>query len=131
MDKNKIIEAAYSYLDVPYHHQGRNRAGIDCVGLPIAIARDIGYPLTNDQYAYEQIPNPETLYGGLEENFTRVHKAEPGDILVMRFHIEPQHTAIFTGGNIIHSYEKAGKVVKHRFSNAWQARVLRVYRYGQ
>jgi len=126
---NKIINTARGYLDTPYHHQGRNRAGMDCVGLVIAVANDIGYPMTNVNYAYEQIPNPDVLYHGLDANFKRVVHPEPGDILVMRFDEEPQHTAIYTGSTIIHAYEKAGRVVEHRYSNAWRARTMRAYRY--
>ena len=129
MDKNRIIDKAREYKGTPYVHQRRNVAGLDCIGLIITVGLDLGYQIDHSRYAYEKIPNPNVLYGGLDENFTRVIKYQPGDILVFRFTIEPQHVAIYTGDTIIHAYEKATKVVEHRFSNSWRSRVLRAYRY--
>ena len=128
MDKNSIIEAARKYLDIPYRHQGRCVAGMDCIGLVIAVGRDLGCTL-DDIYAYEKIPDPQTLYEGLDANFTRVLRYQPGDILVLRINREPQHIAIYTGSTMIHSYERAGKVCENRFSEGWRARVLRSYKY--
>ena len=47
----------------------------------------------------------------------------------MRFSGEPQHLAIFTGENIIHSYESVGKVCEHRMADVWAVRIVRVYRF--
>ena len=131
MDKNNIVECAREQLDIPYLHQGRNINGIDCVGLIYRVGLLCGYKIEYPQ-GYEQVPNPEFLYEGLEANLVRVddhRKPSPGGILVIRFGVDPQHLAIFTGSTIIHAYERAGKVVEQNYSDVWKKRTLRAYSY--
>jgi hypothetical protein len=56
-----------------------------------------------------------------------VATARPGDIFVMRFGRESRHLAIRTDCGIVHSYEKAGRVVEHRLSKVWRQRITRAY----
>lgn len=62
----------------------------------------------------------------------RVPKSQmrAGDILLMRFDGEPQHLALYTGENIIHSYETMGKVVEHALTDTWNRRITAVYRFA-
>ena len=39
---DRLVAQARSYLGVPWRHQGRTRAGIDCAGLVVLVARDLG-----------------------------------------------------------------------------------------
>ena len=129
MDKNKIVEIARSYVGVPYLHQGRNRNGLDCIGLVLAVAKDLGMEIDDTPYVYEMVPSPEILYRGCDDHFKREITYSRGDFVLIRFHIDPQHAAIIAGDTMIHSYQKAGQVVEHRLSKQWKARILRTYSY--
>jgi hypothetical protein len=37
-----LLAAARAYLGTPWHHMGRNRRRLDCVGLLLCAARDAG-----------------------------------------------------------------------------------------
>ena len=39
--RQQIIEAARSYRNTPFRTAGRNRRGIDCIGVPLCVARDV------------------------------------------------------------------------------------------
>ena len=39
--RDDIIKAALVYLDAPFVTNGRGKYGIDCIGLPICVARDL------------------------------------------------------------------------------------------
>ncbi|OYW62746.1 MAG: hypothetical protein B7Z31_00300 [Rhodobacterales bacterium 12-65-15] len=56
-------------------------------------------------------------------------KPEAGGLMLMRFGKEPQHLAICAGDTMIHSYGSVGKVVEHRFSDVWRARVVKSYKF--
>lgn len=129
MDKSK---AALKYLGVPYQHQGRSTAGMDCVGLIIAVGRDLGIDMNDQDYPYLKIPDPTVLLSGMMNNF--MHKPgssyEPGDIIVFRIRRNPQHVGIILENNkLIHSYENVGKVVMHDMDQRWVKRIAAVFSY--
>ena len=47
----------------------------------------------------------------------------------MTFEGEPQHVAIVSLPNIIHSYERVGRVVEHGLTEFWRKRIVRIYRF--
>ena len=53
---NEIVECAHTLIDVPFRHQGRGLRGIDCVGVPIYIAKTLGIK-DWDSLAYSPHPN--------------------------------------------------------------------------
>lgn len=126
--RQQIIDAARSYLRVPYHHQGRNRAGIDCAGLIVCVARDVGIEL-QDMGGYPRTPDGKALRSFVEEQGRRVAEYQPGDILLMRFERDPQHLAIVTDRGMIHSYLGAGKVVEHGIDKTWAKRIVAAYAF--
>lgn len=129
--REAIVVAARSYLGVRYHHQGRNRAGIDCAGLIVAVARDVGLSAA-DMTGYARIPDGKALRAHLDSQAKHVpiSSRQPGDILLMQFERGlPQHLAIVTDHGMIHAYAGARKVVEHRIDDMWAARILAVYQY--
>ena len=78
-----IVAEARTWLGVPWRHQGRSRAGVDCAGLVVLVAR-----------ALELADYDSTVYGrraqgqGFVEHFRghmdgiAVTQARPGDVLV-------------------------------------------------
>jgi cell wall-associated NlpC family hydrolase len=54
-----------------------------------------------------------------------------GDVLLLRFDRDPQHLAILTGdGTIIHALQSVGKVVEHRLSPDWRARLVAAWEFS-
>lgn len=119
--------AARKYLDVKFHHQGRQPWALDCLGLCVVAARDIGREF-DDAKGYSKTPDGVTLKSEMDRQLTRVNrKPQPNDILLMRFQKNPQHVAIVTDEGIIHSYEGVGKVVEHGLDERWRKRIVAVY----
>lgn len=127
--RKEIIAAAQSYLGVRYHHQGRSRAGIDCAGLLVCVARDVGISTNGDQMGYSRTPDGKSLKAALDGFGRRVDVFQPGDFLLMRFDSQPQHIAIVTDVGIIHSYLSARRVVEHGLSDDWRARIICAYAF--
>lgn len=125
-----IVAEARQWLGVRWHHQGRNRAGIDCIGLAIEVAHAFGlsrFDITD----YSRQPDPVMMRALLAEHMDAIAVASalPGDLLLMRFERDPQHVAIMTDTGIIHAYAQARKVVEHRLDSQWKARIVGAYRY--
>jgi cell wall-associated NlpC family hydrolase len=127
--RQQIIDAARSYRGCRYHHQGRTRAGIDCAGLLVCVARDVGISTAGDQMGYSRTPDGASLKQALDNFGIRVDAFQPGDFLLMRFDAQPQHIAIVTDVGIIHSYLSARRVVEHGLSDDWRARIVQAYAF--
>lgn len=133
MTAEDIVFAARQCVGTPFRHQGRLIAfGLDCAGVAIHVAREIGAGVI-DVSGYGRTPANGQLEQSLAiqpclERVTLSDRA-PGDLLLMRFAREPQHVAICAGDTIIHAYEAAGLCCEHRLSDVWAARIVSVYRF--
>lgn len=130
MAADEIIAAARAELGTPFVHQGRLPGkALDCAGLAVVVASH--WHAVNEPRAYGRSPHLGLLQQWVEaQDFLEpASKPEAGHLMLMRFSKEPQHLAICAGETIIHSYSIVGKVVEHRFSDVWRARVVRAYRF--
>ncbi len=97
--REQIIEAARSYIDVPYKQQGRSREhGLDCVGLIVMVGHDTGYT-DFDFLEYGSNPDGETMERLLNEHLDRLpsfEDARAGDVVSMDFGDGEQHVGILT-----------------------------------
>lgn len=138
-----IATQARSWLETPFHHQGRTRGvGCDCGGLVGGVAVALGivpadwWQTTFDPIfgGYDSQPSHGTLQRVCESFMVRHHGApDVGDVLLMRFGAEPQHLAIVAdyrhgGLSMVHALAASKKVVEHRLDATWRGRVVRVYR---
>lgn len=137
MTPQEIIAAARDCLGTPFRHQGRLLGeALDCAGVAVHVARSVGHEVI-EVTGYGRTPANGQLQAVLDaqpclrlvDSHPCGAKAQPGDLLLMRFASEPQHVAILAEGSIIHAYEDAGKCVEHRLSAVWAARIVRVYRF--
>jgi cell wall-associated NlpC family hydrolase len=131
MTADEIIEAARAELGTPFVHQGRLPGkALDCAGLAVVVASH--WYTVSEPRAYGRSPHEGLLRIWVEDQHFIEPSAtpEPGGVLLMRFGKEPQHLAICAGDTIIHSYGMVGKVVEHRFSDVWRARVAASYRFA-
>lgn len=129
--RSEIIACARGYLGSPYKHQGRIRAGLDCIGLAIAICRDLELG-DFDFQAYSREPDGVILLAEIEKVCIPVQQYQPGDLLVFRIRKLPSHCGIATqlgdGLGLIHAYQSLERVAEHALSDWWVERIVGAYR---
>jgi len=126
-----IITLARSLVGVPFLHQGRSLKGLDCVGVLVYIAKELGIA-TVDYTQYSREPDGKILQEKLNTYLHRkiIIDFSPGDILLMIDTKMPCHVAVYTDkGTIIHANSKLGKVVEHRLSEDWRRKIRGVYTF--
>lgn len=126
-----IVTAAREYLGVPFRHQGRSRRGLDCLGLLVCVARDLGMPeADNDVLNYGHAPDGAILKSALDAACDRVTVAGPGCILLLSFTASAggQHVGIATDIGILHAYAPSRKVVESAIPKEWAPRIVARYR---
>jgi hypothetical protein len=132
MTRDDIVSAARAWIGTPFVHQGRTRAGVDCIGLVLNVGWELGFlPREYDVRGYSRIPDGR-LFAECDRMLTRIPAPAVGGVLVMRFDIEPQHLAFVGehGGHltVIHSLwnrdRKLGKVVETRLSGDLPSKIV-------
>jgi len=130
-----FVEAARKYIGLRWVHQGRSRTqGVDCLGLIVLAARDIGMKV-EDCTGYRRRPDDRKLLRMVDEQMDRAPEGdplEPGDILLLHFkdrNTSPYHFAIVDKDTnyIIHGYAPHRRVVVD-LSEAWLDNIHSVYR---
>ena len=125
MTPEKVVEAARQWIGTPWVHQGRSSAGVDCAGLCIKVAHQLGES-EFDVSDYGRYPNNDRMRELLREHCTeRFGDPLPGMIALMSFAAEPRHMGIivpyrYGGVALLHALVTAGAVTEHRLSPAWQ-----------
>lgn len=125
-----VVATARSWVGVPFQHQGRTRKGVDCAGLLIVVAQDLGYPVL-DVRDYGRQPDPTRMGSVIGEQMDRISigKAEYGDVLWIAWKRDPQHLCIVTDLGVIHSYEAIGKVTEHPLDQRLRGRVRAAFSF--
>lgn len=127
-------------VGVRFRHQGRDpKTGLDCVGFGLQYAKCLGLPL-RDRKAYERDPD-----GRLREYICHVMgepvevgpgsgaRVQEGDAVMMEWAPGvPRHVAMITDWagitHVMHADSDMGRVVEHRLSDEWRARIVAVWR---
>lgn len=124
--RERFVAEARKWLGVPWVHQGRNRHGVDCIGLLLVVCRSLGLS-SYDVTGYGRSPNADFMRRECDRLMNRTHDPQPGDVLIMRFSREPQHVLIRTDHGVIHSWSVAKRVVEVRMPDAWSRRIVAAY----
>jgi cell wall-associated NlpC family hydrolase len=119
-----VVSEARTWVGVPFRHQGRDRSGVDCIGLPIVVLRQLGVPEFEPSRDYPRAPNDDTL---LHKHFLRfctpLPDAVPGCAIALKAQRTFMHVAILTDTDtLIHVLEKHGQVIEHGFRGMWKTR---------
>lgn len=127
VSRNSVVAAARSYLRVPYMHQGRTRHGLDCIGLVIRVAHDLGLS-TYDIDGYARVPSGMRMARLISEQCKKINVADilPGDLLHLAYDTEPQHLVLVTDMGIIHADSQRG-VVEHVLDLSYRRRIRGAY----
>ncbi len=127
----QVVAAARGWLDTPYHHQGRVRAGLDCVGLLLAPAWDLGiFPRSFNFTRYGRSPTGQ-LDAMLAAHLVLLPAVQPGAVVAIRW-VEAMHHVGIVGDapgyfTLIHALQAYGEVREHRLGPWHAKRVVSVY----
>ncbi|MDZ4253212.1 MAG: hypothetical protein U1A72_11660 [Sulfuritalea sp.] len=117
-----VVRVARSFLSTPFHHLGRQPGiGLDCVGVPICISRELGTVAPDfDIPPYTPTPDGHTMMEWCNAHLTAVSQADmqPGDMIILAIERDPQHIGI------LGDYRHGGLSIIHAASNARPPRVI-------
>lgn len=137
---SEIVTMARRWLGTPFHHQARLQGvGVDCVGLVIGVARELGVvPSSWDVTGYGRVPDGKQLVHHLDSLLQPVAQSEmrPGDVVLVAFDSHPQHVGIVGdyvhgGHSIIHASGSHGRVLETRLLFTKAMRFVAAYRFPE
>jgi len=115
----QVVDEARRWVGVPFRHLGRDKNGIDCVGLPIVVGKALSlFPDDFDSGVYGRLPTGQ-LAARIGQHCTPLATVKPGTIIVIQWLVNAAHVAICTGPNMIHAYETLGRVIEHGYRGRW------------
>jgi len=131
-----VVTVARGFLGVRYRHQGRNRTGVDCIGLPVLVRAELGLPVM-DASAYARATTDTEMLDFCRANLVEVARADlqPGDILVqmdrtMR-HMAIVADCVYGGLSIIHAWLPNRRVVECRLDDYFMQTVRGCFRFPE
>ena len=126
---DELIRIARTWLGVPFSHQGRSRAGVDCGGLLICIGRDAGMKIAEPP-VYSASPDPGIFRAHLAAYCDEIatNDRQPGDVIWLSFAGDPRHVGLVTDIGLLHAWAKPAKVVEHLIDATWQRRIRAAWR---
>ena len=122
--RDEFVEVARSWVGVPWRKVGTRRDGVNCLGLLVGVARELGglEDLVDKAAPYANFARPP-VYGEMlrrmKEHLRVVpwREALPGDLPLFRVDGEPQHVTLFVAPDtVLHSSRRAGRVREERFA---------------
>jgi cell wall-associated NlpC family hydrolase len=133
-----IVTKAREYLGTRFHHQARLKGkAIDCVGLFLGIARELGL-FDYDNPCYSRRPDGVTLMREFRKLEDRgwirevpLDQAQDGDVLVFWYSRQskyPTHVGIKSPLGFIHTYAHVRRVVETPIGE-WAEKVVHAFRY--
>lgn len=131
-----LVAQARTWLGVRWQHQGRSRAGVDCAGLVVEVAR-VTHGNTFDLRNYSVQASDETMLALCRQHMREVdvYALRPGHVVVMRFGNQ-RHMGIITDYpvadgtlgraalGLLHAYAISRCVVEHRLDSVWRQRIF-------
>ena len=132
--RDDLVRAARGWVGIPYRDKGRNRLGVDCVGVLIKSAHEVG--ITDyDTLNYPRRPVPQDFLRELKGLMDRIQKRDAGhgDVMVFREPRHPCHVGILdiderARMHVIHAYAPARKVVREPMSRERWDRAVMAFR---
>lgn len=143
-----VAQCARAWVGTRFHHQGRvrkshsNHGGVDCLGLLIGIADEIGLRdasgkllCSYDEHDYGHYPDEARLEAMLGTVLQCVPIADlrRGDICLIEVDGRAQHLAVVSSLDgelsLIHAYAPVRAVVEHHLDDAWRRRIRKAYRF--
>lgn len=144
MKREEIVAAARQYIGTPFQDKGRRLGqGLDCVGLVLCVAHDLGavsktgVALTRDLYNdYTAQPVGNFVHLKCHEHLIAkaVTDMRAGDVVTMALPSAPCHVGFIgdspNGLTLIHAYSGGGKkCFEQLIDHAWKRRIVGCFRF--
>lgn len=135
LTRTKIVAQARTWLDTPYHHQGRLKGvGVDCIGYLVGVGLECGVDCDRPEWrSYPRVPRDDGILVALREVCgPSVVTWGPGDILCFWMQERrklPHHLGFATDVGIIHTHGGAGRVVENALNDWWMTRFLAAFTF--
>jgi hypothetical protein len=130
----QIIAEARLWLGVAWRHQGRTRAGVDCAGLVVMVARALeltDYDTTGYSRRASGFDFVRHFQAAMQS--VRVAEAVPGDVLVFADGAYPCHCGFLSlwqdHPHLIHAHVSRCQVVEEPYLGEWPAKVRFAFRF--
>ena len=134
--RQKILDEARTWMDIPFRHQGRTRHnGIDCVGLVIKVAEEFNLLGGFDVKNYRREPDQYKFLDHFKEQMVLkpIKDRKPGDVLLMRDNVFTCHSVFYDvvdgQEKIIHAYALRRKVVEEDLTQEWKDNITHCFAY--
>lgn len=144
VSRAQVVSEARSWLGTRYRHQAHMKGvATDCGGLVYSVGLALGLlppvaslPEAGRFKGYGRVAHNGSLVDACELLLepVAIEVARAGDVVLLKFNVEPQHVAIladykYGGLSLIHAYAHARKVVEARLDEAWTNRIHAAYRF--
>ena len=129
-----IVAEARTWLGVPWRHMGRNRQGVDCVGMPVMIAQAKGLS-EYDHTGYTREPSNSSLIDHFRNNMREKPLADmrPGDVLLFADGKYPFHCGIlaerYGQPSLVHAFAGRRKVVEEQYCAPWSKQTIACFEF--
>ena len=133
-DSTAIVAAARGWLGTPWRHQGRTRGGMDCLGLVVVVARELGLS-ERDGTGYSRRATGRALLDPFREEMDEIplDAVRPGDVVVFADRCYPCHVGILSERHgalgVIHAHASRRQVIEDAWSGEWQAKARFAFRF--
>lgn len=130
----EAVKEALTWLETPYHHQGRIKGvGVDCGTLICEVFEKVGLMDHLDPRPYPQDWHLHQLGERYLEHVKsvcfEVDEPQPGDVVLYKIGLCVSHGGIVIDWPlIIHSYLKSGVVLLDATKGSWPKRLSGFYR---
>jgi hypothetical protein len=132
--RDAVVACARSWLGVPWRHQGRSRRGIDCAGLVVLVARELGLA-DHDLAVYGRHSSGLALVDAFRAAMDTVPlpAALPGDVLLLADAAYPCHCGILTElravPHLLHAHALRRQVIEEPYLGEWPAKTRLAFRF--
>ena len=122
--KHRLVEfvnVARSLIGKPWRHRGCSVHEVDCVGLVVYSAKQVGIlPITYQLPAYSTKPQPHIVLAELQRFATRVNDPAIGNIVFFSTGKRLVHVAIVSGPrSLVHADRNHGFVSEVPWTAPW------------
>lgn len=135
-NSDQIIEAARRWLGVRWKHQGRTRSGIDCLGLIVLVAKELGIADT-DEKTYSRRPDGKELLARFRHEMDEVmlNQIRPADVLMFADSLYPCHVGFVSEKHgqlhIIHAHATRRQVLEEKYAYEWPNKARKAFRFKE
>ena len=128
----QVVACSRSFIGVPFRHMGRDRMGLDCIGLPLAVMRELGIPFPDypdGNYTRRGAGFELVRHCAVHAQGVPIARIQDGDVAVFQEGQIPCHVGIISHrGPATHVIQALGKtswmkVVETPMAGEWAGKL--------